>query len=642
MTFTRLWRAVLPDVRESTLLLEEQYTQGMAENYEIPTTRSNYHSLFHKLTFNIKYSFCLLLLSCLCGCAHELILPGDPNDAGKKRLTLIHFNDGESHLLNAGSGFEDYGGIARFTTVIKNIRNDIESDLSTTSSLTVSAGNNFLAGPVFNVSRRRGVPYYDAVALDMLGVDAFALGSRDFEFGPDVLASFIESFNRIKPLFLSANIDVTGEPELCRLKSAHKLADAAILRKGGEKFGIIGVTDPDLKNVASPRRVKISDNLVGIVQKTVDHLQKAGIKRIILVSNLSGIDKNIDIIKQIHGLDIVVAGGGGELLCQDTDLFKNLPGGKDISGIYPLYVKDADNRNVPLVTTPGKYCYVGRLDVVFDSNGEVAEVLPVSKTERVIGDDLPGAVEPDREINEKIVIPLAKAITTSAQSVGVTDVLLDGEKEHLCSGETNLGDLVADSVLWSARRAASLFNAKKPDIAIINGYTIQNSIAKGQISDVNIFAASPVYRFITVVEDISPDKLKDLLEKSLTDALSATAPDNKRYFPQLSNFSIVYNPTRADNHRIKEIKLKSGDFIVRNYKVVQYAPYINIATQNCAKHSGVKWGLSGDRKVNIGILLQNALIDYISAPLSEGGLNKKILKKRYPQEGLNRIMLTRE
>ena len=43
-----------------------------------------------------------------------------------------------------------------------------------------------------------------------------------------------------------------------------------------------------------------------------------------------------------------------------------------IAGPYPIYVKDASLRNVPLVTTPGDYCYIGRLDISFDSKGEIA------------------------------------------------------------------------------------------------------------------------------------------------------------------------------------------------------------------------------------------------------------------------------
>ena len=230
---------------------------------------------------------------------------------------MIHFNDGESHLLNAGAGLEDYGGIARFATIIKDIRKEIDADLSSTATLTVSSGDNFLAGPVFNVSIKKGVPYYDAVALDNIGIDVFAFGNHDFDFGPDVLAAFIESFNLRKSVFLSANLNVSKEPRLMKLQEAGKIAGAVIMEKGGQKFGLIGLTTPDLEIVSSPRNVIVKKNLAQIVQRAVDNLNRAGVNKIILVSHLQGIKNEIELIKQTHGIDVVIAGGGGELLVNE-------------------------------------------------------------------------------------------------------------------------------------------------------------------------------------------------------------------------------------------------------------------------------------------------------------------------------------
>ena len=37
-------------------------------------------------------------------------------------LTILHNNDGESQVINAGSGLEDFGGAARFKTVVDNLK----------------------------------------------------------------------------------------------------------------------------------------------------------------------------------------------------------------------------------------------------------------------------------------------------------------------------------------------------------------------------------------------------------------------------------------------------------------------------------------------------------------------------------------
>lgn len=71
--------------------------------------------------------------------------------------------------------------------------------------------DNFLAGPQFNASLEKGLPFFDAFALDEAGYDALAIGNQEFDFGPDVLADFIESFET-DPSFLSSNLVFTGEP----------------------------------------------------------------------------------------------------------------------------------------------------------------------------------------------------------------------------------------------------------------------------------------------------------------------------------------------------------------------------------------------------------------------------------------------
>ncbi len=584
--------------------------------------------------------FSLLLFA---GCAHEIILPGNSKDPLQKTVTIIHFNDGKSRLLNAGKGLEDYGGIARFATIIKEIRADVKLKNPTNSSLTLSAGNNILAGPVFNVSLQKGLPYYDAVALDSIELDASAIGNHDFDFGPDVLVNFIKSFNYTKPLFLSANLNVDNEPKLLELQRCGKVAPYAILEKNGDKFGVIGLTTLDLKAISSPRNVIVLSSLVVLVQQAVDNLKQAGVNKIILLSNLRGIKQEIALVQKVHGLDVVVTGGGGELMVNNTNclITENLPKGQVISGRYPQFVKDLDKRNVPIVTTPGDYCYVGRLDLSFDSNGEISAILPSSKVLRVIGDNLKGSAEPDRIITENVVIPVAKSITISSKIVGNTNIVLDGSANHTHSRETNLGDLVADAVFRSATYYANSYNTEKPNVAMINGGAICNSIAVGPISEATLFAACPIYDFITIIKNVAPKDFKALVETTLS-KLDMKDKMESCAFPQLSNMSIIYNPTRTVGNRVKQIKLKSGNLIVSNYKIVRFAPSVNIATLSLLANGAGHWLFGNAEKTNIGISFQSALIDYIEATTTTGGLGKLVLKQRYPVKGLNRIMLTRE
>ena len=66
--------------------------------------------------FLLCWSFVVALL--VLGCGSE----NDGDNAGPFRLTVLHNNDGESRLLNAGHGMEDFGGVARFVAQVDKLR----------------------------------------------------------------------------------------------------------------------------------------------------------------------------------------------------------------------------------------------------------------------------------------------------------------------------------------------------------------------------------------------------------------------------------------------------------------------------------------------------------------------------------------
>jgi 2',3'-cyclic-nucleotide 2'-phosphodiesterase (5'-nucleotidase family) len=119
-------------------------------------------------------------------------------------LTLFHNNDGESTLL----GSNGFGTFATFLGELETARDAASS--AGRDVLTLSSGDNFLAGIAFEASQNRRIDaggigssygadnkssnYYDAMALAVVGYDAITLGNHDFDFGPDVLADFIGGY----------------------------------------------------------------------------------------------------------------------------------------------------------------------------------------------------------------------------------------------------------------------------------------------------------------------------------------------------------------------------------------------------------------------------------------------------------------
>lgn len=127
------------------------------------------------------------------------------------KVQILHHNDGESSLINAGENFPEVGGAARFKQIVDELR-FLAFD-NGYPSILFSAGDNFLAGPEFTAGQNRtdNGPSYDAILIGSLGYDAVALGNHDFDFGPDVLEQFIKDTNFDGVIGGSSSTTVTVE-----------------------------------------------------------------------------------------------------------------------------------------------------------------------------------------------------------------------------------------------------------------------------------------------------------------------------------------------------------------------------------------------------------------------------------------------
>ncbi len=244
---------------------------------------------------------------------------GSTVEAGRPKidfwLTILHNNDGESALLNLGGSEEDFGGVARFKTLVDdlkwaathgpqgpgNSRNSGFAKGAKRGVILVSSGDNFLAGPEFNASLQKGVPFYDTIAMDLFGYDAVDIGNHDFDFGPDVLADFIEGYQYTQPPYLSANLTFSGEPSLQAMVDQGRIAASVVVEERGELIGIVGATTPAITFISSPRNVIVDDDVAGAVQEQVDYLEAMGVNKIILISHLQDIDGDIALAAELEG-----------------------------------------------------------------------------------------------------------------------------------------------------------------------------------------------------------------------------------------------------------------------------------------------------------------------------------------------------
>ena len=563
-----------------------------------------------KRTFSLKMQFLLFILTF-------------PGIAGMTQnpvtLNIFHNNDGESQLINAGEGLENYGGVHRFKAKLDSLRND--ANTNAWEHMMLSSGDNFLAGPEFNASLNLppADPYYDAVAMDMIGYDAVCIGNHDFDFGPDVLSKFIHSYSMTQPPYLSANLDFSAEDTLQNLMDAGRILASTVINKNGNEFGVIGLTTPDLPFISSPRGVVVDLEIVNIVQNEIDKMTSNGMNKVIRISHLQSIEEEKMLANQLNDIDIMIAGGGDELLTNDPSIA--LPG-MTVYGSYPLVEQDIDGDEVYIVTTPGNYVYVGNLIVNFDEFGVVTSIDGASNP-LLVNNTLSDPV-----LYSAVVQPVEDYVADlAANIIGTSEVPLDAVKANIRTKETNEGNLIADALFWQANQLAASFGVNPPDVALQNGGGIRNDniIPAGDISELTTFNMCPFSNFVTMIENIPPAQFKEILEN----AISKVEFVNGR-FAQVSGFSFVWDPTGTPQEidvngnivtpgtRVLEAMLEDGTPIITAGAIAPGAPDLNIATINFLATGGDQYPFNGAPYTTMGVTYQQAVFNYISSGL--GGL----------------------
>jgi 2',3'-cyclic-nucleotide 2'-phosphodiesterase (5'-nucleotidase family) len=545
---------------------------------------------------------------------------GDPGSRGNPtpgpqqsfELTILHINDGESALLPT----DDVPGVARFAADLLAMQAEgdapaqvlppqasararaIQQHRNARASVTISSGDNFLAGPRLNASLDDPDAFYDALVYTHTGFDAMTIGNHEFDFGPDVLADFIEATGDIP--FLSANLDFSGEPRLAELEAAGRIAASTVVEKAGREIGIIGATYEELDTISSPRNV-VTSAVFPAVQAEADRLTAEGVDIIILSSHLQNLDTEIALVPMLRNIDVVIGGGGGEALGEN----------------YPLLVEDAEGRMVPVVTTPGDYADIGRLVVHFDADGDIVKV----------GDDsalVPVPLEGPRDpfIAANVEAPVAAYVAGLAANVlGTTTVPLDARRGIVDEGvvtpgvrsrETNAGDLLADALLYAARDRAPGFGAPQADFALQNGggMRIEAIIPPGPITELTTFDIAAFANFVSVIE-IPVETLRAALERSV-----AVVPGGQ--FGQWSEgITFTYDLSAPVGSRIVSatVTTAGGDVVdvVVGGVTQPYAGTFTLATNDFTARGGDAYPFGEFPLTTLGVTYQQALAERISA-----------------------------
>ena len=460
--------------------------------------------------------------------------PAESPKSEEKDTVILHTNDVHGRIV------EEKGviGDAKLATVIEQ-----ERAKSNQTTLVVDAGDAFQGLPISNSTKGEA----RAEILNQMQYDAMAVGNHEFDFGLDEAKKYKEI---LKFPLLSSNTYVNGT----RLFEASTIVDKDKTVEGDE-FVVIGVTTPETATKTHPKNVKgvTFTEPIEEVNKVVEEVQAK--------AKAEGKDYKHYVVLAHLGVDTTtpVAWRGSTLA---EALSKNpLLKGKRVTVI------DGHSHTVES-TTYGDNVTYNQTGSYLHNVGKITY-----KSRQLLGNptQITAAEAKKLEVNPKVA-SLVKDIKAKYDAENAVEVVsnspveLNGDRENVRVRETNLGNVVADSLYQYGQTGFS----HPTDIAVTNGGGLRETIAKGKpITKGNVIAVLPFGNTITQIQ-VTGQQVLDMFEKSLgsilqVDKAGKTVLDENGQpllepsggFLQISGAKVYYDTNLAAGKRILAIQVKN-------------------------------------------------------------------------------------
>ena len=338
--------------------------------------------------------------------------------------------------------------------------------------------------------------------MNLAGYDVAAPGNHEFDYG----------YPNLKTLAGEADFPILAAN--VRYDNAAALGEqTTFTTTDGKKIGIFGLDTPETATKDHPDKIKgvsflAAQEMFDCAQAQVDALKAEGCDYIICLGHL-GIDaestgnRSIDLLEKVTGIDVFIDGHSHSTL----EEIKEATNGTGKVG------------DTVLTSTGTKLANVGMVDISPDGTISTSSLATSELTVTPDAKVAARAEEIQKEIDADYGTVFAK-----------TEVALDGEKANVRTGETNLGDLIADAMLWQA----GLLD-EGVDAAVTNGGGIRASIAAGDITKKDINTVLPFGNTLYVVK-VTGAELLEALEAS-----TYCTPEAIGGFPQVAGIEFTVN-----------------------------------------------------------------------------------------------------
>lgn len=277
-----------------------------------------------------------------------------------------------------------------------------EARAANPNTVVLDAGDVIAGSPYAAVDQGLGfVPI-----LNTLGIDAMTAGNAEYMFGLPVLDEFMTGVDY--PV-LSGNMvrSGTGDP----VAPGHALIDLP----NGMTVGVVGVTTP----AAVADGVAYTD-AVASARRSVDAARGAGADIVVGLTHLGELDPqmNVDVLtREVAGLDVVIDGHS-----------------------HTLYPEGVERNGVLVAQAGANGEHLGTVTLTV-TDGEVTGAAARTTARAELGD-----LAPKTSTQAELDAFLQRAEAYLDEPIGSTSVHLDGSRNALRTGETNLGNLFTDAV----------------------------------------------------------------------------------------------------------------------------------------------------------------------------------------------------
>lgn len=514
----------------------------------------------------------LLVIAMIFALAVPAFAEGEtPSMAGK--TVIVHSND----VHGAIAGYANIAALAA----------EYESQ---GAKVIVADAGDFSQGKV-EVSSNKGL---NAVKMmNAAGYDIATLGNHEFDYG---YAQLKENLKEATFSTICCNIlDENGKPAF----EGSKVFDI-----DGLKVGFIGVNTPESQTKANPALIKgltwlAGDDMVKAVQAEADKLKADGTDVIVVLSHL-GVDSE-------------------SKPNRSTDLWAGLKGVDFIIDGHSHTVMEKGDNNEPIQSTGTAFENVGVI-VIDNATKKIEKNMLVKVTADSAKDE--AVAKAAQDITDAIN---AEYGTVFAKS----EVELNGDRSYNTKtdlygnrdGETNLGDLITDSMVWSVKKTGGVTVDEKNIVAVTNGGGIRAAIKAGDVTKKDVNTVLPFGNTIAVVYVTGAELLEALEASTYCSPSSAIGG-----FPQVSGINYTVDASKAYDandttypgstyYGPKTINRVTIDSI--NGQAFDAKATYAVITNNFLAAGGDTYYAfaSASAQFDTGIPLDEALMDYITTEL---------------------------